>query len=315
MRLPFVPLQLLRRRKVQREQVARLIEQIEGLEHGLESSRVRGGTPAAYGAAQRLRGSLLEEELAGKRGELEGLRARLRSTEVRPARPEPGGEIASEGSISVAPSPHSYLEPGRLRARIVLSSLAAVAVLLGVAKLPMEHTAEVQAYGAASEPAGFAGGLPAPSPDHVAVSAGPLPQAQLAARASEKPLDPGLPAGGISLPAVDYFEGWGTSAPAIKTASALAEDPARVEVAEETTTPGTSDEIVAEAVAERAPVAVVTLAAVRLRERPATTARTLRSVAAGSRLAVVGASASGWTHVETRDGTVGWIIASALRPV
>jgi hypothetical protein len=312
LRPSFVPLSRLSRRKAQHERVASLAGDVELLERALESVKIDVHTPASYGPAQRLRGSILEEELASTKAELEGLRTRLHIIEVQPLEADLNAELAAL-SAERAASPGSHSERGRMRARIVLSSLAAVAVLLGMAKLPVEHTSQAQAQGvllgATSE------SLAPPWSDNL--SSAPQTEVTLSAPAFHLSEDPAPTRSRVRLPAVDYFEGGVTSAPAVKAAPMLSETPVGMDAAEAIAAPGESHEFVVQAIVEPAPVtgSVITLAAVRVREQPATSARTLRSIAAGSRLARVGGSVPGWTQVRAPDGTAGWIISSALRPV
>jgi hypothetical protein len=284
----------LRRRKARQARVVSLTEEIQLLERALESVQSERQVPAAYGPAQRLRGSILEGELARARMELDALRAGL-----SPAGLESPAELDAEPSSpshDLTDKLGSHATHGSMRARILLASVAAVAVLLGVARLPMPQAPEAQAADAIPihqnlEDAGAPGDQPVAAPASEVMSSNAVPDAS-------QPMS-GIP---VNLPSVDYFEGWTASAPPDRAARPSEAD---------------SDEFLAVAATEQATITghVQTLAAVRLREQPATTARTVRSIAAGSRLDALSGGTPGWTQVRAPDGTTGWIVASALRSV
>jgi hypothetical protein len=106
---------------------------------------------------------------------------------------------------------------------------------------------------------------------------------------------PASTASAVNLLSTDYFEGFVSSAATTQA-----------------TAPSEGAEFDTLAEIEIAPATVTgyvqTLAAVRLREQPATTARTMRSIAPGSRLEMLSGGTPGWTQVRMPDGATGWIV-------
>ena len=314
-RFPFMQHQVRRRLRSLHAQVPGLLKEIADLEHALELSAVDGDTPSAYGPAQQLRGSILRLELARKRCDLDAVRARVREIDASGASRRSPEAMASDAP-GVEPAAVSPPQRSHVLSRIMLSSLAAVVVLLGLAKLPVDQVAEVQAH--------IVSALPAVSSiRHVdelsssALAAERAADAPSAATMSRLPEPVGLVAAEPAVPraASESHEATGTT-----TARAMPPEVAPTE--EAALEPGATDadglvspeELATVVEVEVGRGSVVTLADVRLREGPGTTARILRTTRTGSRLAVLG-TASGWTQVQAPDGLTGWIISSALRPI
>lgn len=324
MRFPFKPNQTQVRLKGLHDQIPGLLKEIEGLDHALESSHVNDEeTPSAHGTAQQLRASILRLELASKRCDLDAVNARIRELEASAPRSQSleamGSDEPAAEPAAVTPSYRSHA-----RSRIMLSSLAAVVVLLGLTKIPVDQVAEAQAH--------IVSALPAVSGNrHEQAEVAPArvdePTSSLAAQEGANTRQDRemsrLPEP-VQMAAAEPVVAPAASAPhdAVGTAAADAviapapptEEMALDQAGSDVDGLASQDDPATVVEVEVARGSVVTLADVRLREAPGTTARTLRSIRSGSQLAILG-TASGWTQVRAPDGLTGWIISGALRPI